>query len=112
MAKLLIKSNVKPYQSLIIIAAAINAANAMNLRGDVVVTSANDSKHMNNSLHYKDKAVDFRTKHLTPLEKREWIRNIQVRLGVGYQTILESENEPNEHLHVEFDYVNTSPITG
>ena len=70
----------------------------------VVVTSGNDSKHMDASLHYKNLALDFRTGHNweTPMMSEEEAREIRdelkARLGMGFDVVLESD-----HVHVEWD---------
>ena len=70
----------------------------------VVVTSGNDSPHMDGSLHYKNLAIDFRTGHSweTPLMSEEEAREIRdelkARLGLGFDVVLEKD-----HLHCEYD---------
>jgi hypothetical protein len=102
MLKLLVKSTVRP-KSLLIAAAAINAAHEVSLSGDVVITSGNDSRHKTGSAHYTDRALDFRTKHLSDLEKVRWKVALQRRLGPAYQVFLEELRNLHEHLHVEYD---------
>lgn len=69
-----------------------------------VITSANDGKHGNNSLHYKNQAVDIRI-HDIPVIKREIIRaNIHRVLNPrGFDVLREYIGTPNEHYHIEFD---------
>ena len=66
------------------------------------ITSANDGKHMDGSLHYKDLALDFRTGHHW---KKPWLTLAQVQqiavlmrqsLGPEYDVVVE-----NDHVHVE-----------
>jgi NADPH:quinone reductase-like Zn-dependent oxidoreductase len=97
------KHSVRVPKSLIIAAAAINAANQMGLEVEIWVTSGNDSVHMQKSKHYTDDALDFRTKHLTTEQKHLWLATIKKRLGKGYDVILEHEGDGNEHLHIEFE---------
>mgnify|MGYP001584272903 CR=1 FL=1 len=68
-----------------------------------VITSANDSKHMGGSLHYKDRALDLRSKHLPPGSKLTVRDSIAHALGSDYQVLLENEGGVNEHFHVEYD---------
>lgn len=104
-----VKGTVRPY-SLHILCAFVNAALEGELLAkddstalNMLVTSGNDSRHRDGSAHYKDGALDFRTKHLTPAEKH-WLRDkVAERLGPLYDVILEDEGGPNEHLHVERD---------
>ena len=69
----------------------------------MLVTSGNDSKHKVGSLHFVDRALDFRTKHLSTAEKHQLVAAVKKRLGSDYDVILESEGKPNEHLHIEHD---------
>ena len=70
----------------------------------VVVTSGNDGKHMDTSLHYKNLALDFRTGHswdppmMSENEAEEIQDELKARLGVGYDVTLEAD-----HLHAEYD---------
>ena len=69
-----------------------------------VVTSGNDGKHMEGSLHYTNLALDFRTGHqwepplMSDDEAREIIEEFAARLGVGYDVTLEKN-----HVHAEYD---------
>ena len=70
----------------------------------VVVTSGNDGKHMDTSLHYKNLALDFRTGHnwdaplMSEDEARELCEELKARLGMGFDVVLEKD-----HAHVEYD---------
>lgn len=69
-----------------------------------VITSANDSKHMSGSLHYKDRALDFRTKDIpTQAGKRAVEKDVAGQLGPDFDVLLEHIGGRNEHLHVEYD---------
>ena len=68
-----------------------------------VITSANDSTHGPNSLHYKGKALDFRTKHIAVMDKARVIDAIRTALGAQFDVVFESVGLPNEHAHVEHD---------
>lgn len=94
------KSTVIVPKTTIIASAVINAANTLGLP-DMYVTSGNDSKHMQGSKHYEDKALDLRTKHLTLPMKAALIKEVKRRLGPDYDVILEFEGTMNEHLHIE-----------
>jgi hypothetical protein len=87
----------------IIAAATVNAANVLELKQDMLVTSGNDKVHARGSKHYTDEALDFRTKHLTTAQKRALKAAVKQRLGRNFDVILEDEGGPNEHLHVEYD---------
>jgi hypothetical protein len=70
---------------------------------EMVITSVNDSVHKKNSLHYQNRAIDIRTKHLTPEEKKKLYAFLRNKLGGDYDVILESEGLDNEHIHIEYD---------
>lgn len=103
MSLLKFKAGVIVSQQAILAAAAVNAANVLKLPGDVTVTSGRDGTHMQNSWHYKDRALDFRTKHLDHDQKHAWVNATQTRLGKDYYVVLEFEGQPKEHMHGEFD---------
>ena len=71
---------------------------------ECVVTSANDSKHSDASLHYKGRALDFRTK-LERLEghEQELRDEIKAALGQDFDVVLEALGTENEHVHLEHD---------
>jgi len=102
MAQIKLKPTVVVPKVVIIACAVINAANALDLP-DMLVTSGNDSAHMAGSRHYRDQALDFRTHHLTNPQKLALVDEVIRRLGDAYDVILENIDEPNEHLHVEYD---------
>lgn len=68
-----------------------------------VITSVNDSKHGTGSLHPKDDAFDFRTKHVaTSQEKHAIIKEIKEALTADFDIVFENEGLDNEHGHLEF----------
>lgn len=62
------------------------------------ITSASDSTHGPNSLHYKGKALDLRTKHLRSEQVHPVYTELKAALGGQFDVVLESD-----HIHVEFD---------
>lgn len=85
-------------------AAVANTAQSNGI--NVTITSGNDSKHMTNSLHYTDNALDVRSKDFPSLEsKLKFKDDVLTRLGKDYQGLLESIGKPNEHFHFEYDPV-------
>lgn len=88
--------------------AATVYAEVMGPAFSVVVTSGNDGKHMAGSLHYKDLAIDLRTGHawekplMTQAEAQALRDELDRRLGVGYDVVLEKD-----HVHCEWDPVTT-----
>ena len=68
--------------------------------GTVWVTSANDSEHMDGSLHFDNRAFDIRIKNIigdVQHEAKLWAERMQVALGDNYDVVLE-----DDHIHVEF----------
>lgn len=69
---------------------------------DLVVTSVNDGIHMPSSYHYKDKALDVRSKNFTDKnDKMHFADLLRLKLGPRYQVLFEAEGTPNEHFHIE-----------
>ena len=64
---------------------------------ECVITSANDGKHKDGSLHYEGKALDLRTWNLHGREMQVHAE-LQKALGDEYDVVLESD-----HIHVEHD---------
>ena len=71
---------------------------------EVVITSANDSVHMPNSLHYKNLAIDIRGNEKSP-ETMIIIRDqLQKTLGKDYDVLYETyEDKRLNHIHIEYD---------
>jgi hypothetical protein len=65
---------------------------------DCVITSANDSKHGPNSLHYMGQALDLRTNNLPPQAVQSIVDRLKEALGAQFDVVLESD-----HIHIEFD---------
>ena len=70
----------------------------------LTVTSLNDGKHGKRSLHFRNMAVDIRTKNLNGSIKGGIFRTLRRRLDPkGFDTLFEYEGTPNEHFHIEYD---------
>jgi len=70
-------------------------------RDAVWVTSANDSRHSDNSFHYKNQAFDIRIYNIIGDVHREaklWAERLQQVLGLNYDVVYEKD-----HIHVEYD---------
>ncbi len=65
---------------------------------ELVITSCNDSRHGENSIHYKGNAVDIRTLYFEYQEKLEVYREIGKRLTADFDVVVESD-----HIHIEYD---------
>lgn len=71
-----------------------------------VVTSGNDyAGHKSNSKHYKNSALDFRTKDpKISKENRKLIADkVRAKLDKRYVVLLESPGKATEHLHVQYN---------
>ena len=78
------------------------------------ITSANDSTHMESSLHYHDKAYDIRTRDYpffklndfenTKYHIEQWIKDIKMYLSNPdeFDFVFGDKNHQN-HIHVEWD---------
>jgi hypothetical protein len=70
---------------------------------DLIITSANDSNHMNGSKHYSGEALDFRVHDWAADSKDRFVNRLRGALGSDFDVVLESLGLSNEHLHVEWD---------
>ncbi|WP_295438823.1 hypothetical protein [uncultured Thiodictyon sp.] len=69
-----------------------------------VITSGNDSNHMQGSAHFKNRALDFRGNNIKVAVGQTFRDNVAQRLGPDYDVIFEVfMNAANNHLHVEYD---------
>ena len=69
--------------------------------GIIWITSANDSRHKNGSLHYSNRAFDIRIYNITGnvhYEAGLWAERLALALGAGYDVIKE-----RDHIHIEYD---------
>jgi hypothetical protein len=69
---------------------------------DLVITSVNDSAHAPTSRHYRDEALDLRSKSFpTRASKDTFLKTLQARLGAQFTVLFENEHTDNEHFHVQ-----------
>lgn len=86
-----------------VIAAVADAAGELALPSPVI-TSGNDSTHGKNSLHYRDRALDFRGNNIAVSAGSKFRDAVASRLGSEYDVLFEVFMNPaNNHLHVEYD---------
>lgn len=86
-----------------VIAAVAEAANALGLPKPVI-TSGNDSSHKQGSLHFQDRALDFRGNNITIAQGKALRTKVAGKVGADYDVLFETfANPANNHLHVEFD---------
>lgn len=88
----------------------VAAETAPALYGDaVVITSGNDGRHSDGSLHYDDKALDIRfmgyrtgaiavSAGVQRKVAEEWAKRMRKRLGSAFDIVVEAN-----HIHVEYD---------
>jgi len=73
----------------------------------LMVTSANDSRHVTGSRHYSDEALDWRTKGPSAntmgstARKQRFRRRLTALLGDRFTVMLEGLGKPHEHIHVQ-----------
>ncbi len=65
---------------------------------DLVITSVNDSKHGEGSLHYKGFAIDTRIFYFPKGVAKKVRDEIASRLGDEFDVVLEKD-----HIHIEYD---------
>jgi hypothetical protein len=96
-------SNLHPRMAPVIVAVA-RAAATLGLPGPVI-TSGNDSTHKSGSLHFKNRALDFRANNITDPQSVAFQHAVEAIVGDDYDVIFEKfpANPANDHLHVEFD---------
>ena len=95
-------SKLHPTMEAVIIAVAA-AAKKLALP-QPVITSGNDSTHGTKSLHYDNKALDFRGNNIKPSVGHLLRNEVAARLGAKYDVLFEIFSNPvNNHLHVEYD---------
>lgn len=86
-----------------VIVAVAEAARAMGLP-QPVITSGNDSKHMSGSLHFKNRALDFRGNNIKASVGRALATAVAQKVGPDYDVVFEVfMKATNNHLHVEYD---------
>lgn len=69
---------------------------------NLIITSLNDGVHGKNSRHYKDEAIDIRSKNFNTREdKRLFRQELELVLGNRFRVLLENEGTENEHFHVQ-----------
>lgn len=70
----------------------------------LVVTSAWDFTHGENSFHHYGMAVDFRSQEIPNLAMKREIRDrLKRALGGEFDVLLEGVGSTNEHYHVEWE---------
>lgn len=69
-----------------------------------VITSGNDSRHRAGSMHYANRALDFRGNNISISQGQALRQGVTNRLGENYDVVFETfSNATNNHLHIEYD---------
>lgn len=76
----------------------IDAIHRVVIGRDAIITAGTDGQHMAGSLHYRGRALDVRTRDLTPAKKQELRDALARGLGPGWDVIVEPT-----HIHIEYD---------
>lgn len=67
-----------------------------------VITAIIAGPHQQDSLHWQGRAFDMRSQHLAPEEKTGFLHLSRFVVGIfGGKVLLEDENTPNEHFHIQ-----------
>lgn len=69
---------------------------------ELVITAALDGKHRADSLHYRGKAVDIRSREIPPTIVRDVISDLKEALGKQFDVVDETATA-SPHIHLEFD---------
>lgn len=96
-------SNLHPAMEAVIVAVA-KVARQLHFP-QPVITSGNDSGHKQGSLHFSNRALDFRGNNITVSQGTAYAAQVSLELGKDYDVLFEvfPNTPPNNHLHVEFD---------
>lgn len=95
-------SKLHPKMGAVIVTVA-QVAKILNLPKPVI-TSGNDSIHKKDSLHYQDRALDFRGNNIEVPVGQRFRDEVAGRLGNEYDALFETFKDPiYNHLHVEFE---------
>jgi hypothetical protein len=66
------------------------------------ITAIANGQHMSGSRHYRNEAVDLFVAHDTVFDgKHAFIDHLKNALGEPFTVLLESEDAPNEHIHIQ-----------
>lgn len=65
---------------------------------EITITSVSDGTHKPNSLHYKGRAADLRTRDLAPSDRALFANVLRDALGAEWDVVVE-----DDHVHMEWD---------
>ena len=64
---------------------------------NLVITSLNDGKHSQTSLHYSGCAADLRTRYFLKSEQSKVVNDLKEALTIDFDVVLEKD-----HIHLEY----------
>lgn len=67
-----------------------------------VLTEGTGGKHKIHSLHYVGLAIDLRSNTIPGPDVKGVVEMLRRALSIEYNVILEDNDTPNEHIHVEY----------
>jgi len=76
----------------------IDAIHKRTIGRAALITSGREGTHSANSLHYKGRAVDFRTRDLADTTKQRLWNHLKDRFDRDFDIVLEAT-----HIHFEYD---------
>ena len=83
---------------------------ATGLPPELVITSINDSTHGPTSRHYRNEALDLRSKNFSGRGAKRLFRSLfEQSLGPKFRVLLEAEGTDNEHFHAQIRKGGTYP---
>ncbi len=70
-----------------------------------VITSGNDGRHSQGSLHFSNLAIDLRTNNISDSLSQSIADDLARRLGPDFDVLFERfpSNPANDHIHIEYD---------
>ena len=71
---------------------------SFDMEKDIWITSGSEGKHSAKSLHYKDLALDIRTRDFNKAEVYRVKNMLEKELGEEYDVVIEKT-----HIHIEYD---------
>jgi hypothetical protein len=79
----------------------LTVLNALSKQYPIMITSGSDGTHMAGSKHYTFEASDIRSNWYKSDIKVKVKTALENALGSQFTVLLENENGPNEHFHIQ-----------
>ena len=82
--------------------AKIHAKGTVGQPINLIITSANDGQHKPDSKHYKNQAIDLRSKSFKDEQaKFDFMTALSKELGPKFSILYEYPGQLNEHFHIQ-----------